>query len=141
MNYKLILPATVIVFGIGIYTGKLFYAKTETIEIEREVIKRDTVTVIKEIVRPDGTRETETISTDKSKESKDSKTSVIVAAPPQPQWHLSISGAANLQNSINVLPSSMVYGLQIERRILGPFSIGARIQTDKQIGLVVGYEF
>lgn len=136
MNPKICVALVVLALGLGIYVGKSQYSKTETVEVEKEVIKRDVVTVVKEVVRPDGTKETETTTIDKSKEKKDTLTSVATGTI-KPDWHISISASAASVAEI----SSPAYGFQIERRILGPFSAGLRIQTDKQIGLVVGYEF
>jgi hypothetical protein len=137
MNPKFLLPAIMIALGSGIYIGKLYFSRTETIEVEKEQTQKNVVTIVKEVVRPDGSRETETTTTDKSKETKDTKSSVSVVAPPRPDWHLSVAA----QTKFNPIEMKPIYGVQIERRILGPFSAGISVNTERSIGLVVGYEF
>ena len=67
-------------YGIGRYAQP---GKVEVKETIKEVIKKDVVTVVKEIVRPDGTKETETTTTDRSTETSDSsKNSKITAQRP-----------------------------------------------------------
>ena len=136
MSHKVYTAAIVVALALGIYIGKSQFSKTETVEVEREVIKRDVVTVVREVTMPDGTRSVETVTTDRSKERKD-VTNVTTKATASPDWHVSVSASAARVSEI----SSPVYGVQLERRILGPFSLGARVQTDKQIGVVVSYEF
>lgn len=137
MNHKVYTVAIVVALGLGVYIGKSQFAKTETVEVEREVVRKDIVTVVKEVVRKDGTRETETITTDKSKEKRDSSSTVTAITAVKPDWHISVSASTARVSEI----SSPVYGLQIERRILGPFSAGLRVQSDRYVGLVVAYEF
>jgi hypothetical protein len=133
--HKVYTAAIIAALGFGIYIGKSYYSRTETVEVEKEVIRKDIQTVVREIVRPDGTRSTETVTTDKSKEKRDSQASTTVVAPPLPNWHISASYARTLENP------APVYGLQVEKRLLGPFSVGLRAQSDKYVGLVIGYEF
>lgn len=106
-------------YGVGRYVQP---AKIETHEVEVikevEVVKKDVVTVIKEIVRPDGTKETVTTITDKTKETskKDSKSessTVIVYA--KPQWRVQSSSS---------LETNPKFGLGLERRVLGSVFMG-----------------
>lgn len=136
MSHKIYTALIAVALGLGVYIGKQAFSVTKTVEVEKAVVRNDIVTVVKEVVKPDGTKEIVSTTTDKSVERKDS-TVVKAVAAPQPQWHISASAS--------VQPSSgsyqPVYGLQVERSILGPFSIGVHADTNKQIGLVIGYEF
>jgi uncharacterized protein (DUF58 family) len=123
----------IVALGLGLYVGKLYFAKSESIETEREVIKRDVVTVVKEITRPDGTKESTTTTTDHSKESKENTLKIVVA--DQRNWHVSVSYLRGLSDP------APVYGLQVERKILGPVSVGLNVNSQKQIGVVIGFEF
>lgn len=137
MNHKVYTALIVAALGLGIYIGKSYFSKTQTVEVEKEVQKSDVVTVVHEIVKPDGSKETTSTTTDKSVTNKDAKSSIVSVAPPPPNWHVSASYAVEpLSGSYQP-----IYGLQVERRILGPFSVGVRAQSDKQIGVVVSYEF
>jgi hypothetical protein len=118
----------------GLYIGKTYYSRTEVKEVEKEVVRTDVVTVVKTVERPDGTKETTATTTDKSVAKKDSSITSVTAVA-KPDWHISISSSRSLSNV------ELIYGLQIERRILGPFSLGIRADTEKQIGLVIGMEF
>jgi hypothetical protein len=129
--HKIYTALIVAALGAGIYIGKSMFSKT--VEVEKEVVRTDVVTVVKTIERKDGTKETTSTTTDKSVAKKDSTSTVAVV--PRSQYHVSVSGSRSLDDS------NIVYGLQIEKSFIGPLSLGVRVQTDKQIGLVVGYEF
>lgn len=96
--------------------------------IEREVIKRDVETRIVEVVKPDGSKEVQTIIIDKSKESSTAKTPVLV---PKPDW---VVGAYYRIND-------PTYALSISRRILGPFSASAFGDLRGNLYLGVSVEF
>lgn len=114
---------------IGAAIGRYTASPTETVkEVEKEVVKHDVVTVTHEVKRPDGTTETEITTTDKTKESSTKKTEVSSAAAPN--WFL--VGSATKDN---------VYGLQVNRRILGPAFVGVGATTDHIYTLNVGVEF
>ncbi len=131
--YVAILIAT---FGAGIYLGKVQFSKTETVNVEHEIVKNNVITVTHEVSHTDGTHEVITTVTDKSTDAKAVKQTVVVAAPNLASpYHISASASTDFTGYAHV------YGLQIERKILGPFSIGVRADTNKQIGIVVGYEF
>lgn len=134
MNNKVVVVVCAACLALGLYLGKTMFATVETKEVQKEVVRKDIVTVVKEVVRPDGTKETETISTDKSVEKSD-KTVVMSAVNAAPNWFIS----ASLER--NSLDGPSVYGVQVERRILGPFSLGVRVNTEKTVGLVIGMEF
>ena len=136
MSHKLYTALIVVALGAGIYIGKVFYSGTSTVEIEKEVVRTDVVTVVKTIERKDGTKETISTTTDKSVAKSDS-TVKIVSAPPARLYSLTAS--------YSVQPTSgsyaPVYGIQLTKQFLGPFTLGLRVQSDKQVGMVVGYDF
>jgi hypothetical protein len=127
---KIILSIVAIVgLLIGGYAGRTLFPKVETKEIEK--IQKDIVTIVKEIVKADGTKEVVTTITDHSKENK------VTTTVPQKvdNWHLSVSDSKASLNSPDV------YGIQIERKLMGPVSLGLRVQTDKVIGITMGVSF
>lgn len=114
----------------------------EIVEVEVEKIKKEVRTIVKEIVKPDGTTET-TTTTEEIAESK-KKTKKEEASKEQelkivenlkPQWKAQV--LVGLED-INV-PS---YRVGIERRIFGPIFAGAYSKTDfGEYGLSVSMEF
>lgn len=120
---------------IGIIAGgiltKHFFPNVETKEVEKEVIKKDIVTITKEVIRPDGTKEVVTTTTDKSTEKKDK----TIVQYDKKEYHISASV------SRQSLTSKDVYGIQVEKKVFGDMTVGARIDTEKNIGVVVGISF
>lgn len=124
--------ALAIGFGLGSYLMPRI--ETQTVETEKEVIRRDVVTEIREIVRPDGSRETVSTIVDKSKEQKDSKSVITTIA--QSNWHVSLNGSVK-----SLKLEQPIYTLQIERRVLGDIYIGGSVSSEKAVGLSIGMEF
>jgi len=122
-----------VALGLGAYLDHRYNISTITQTVEKEVIKRDVVTIVKEVVRPDGTKDTTTTTTDRSKENRTDSSTVVKAAP---LYHISAIASIPL----NASPTP-IYGIQIERRFAGPFFLGVNAQTNLHIGLVVGMEF
>lgn len=101
------------------------------VEVEIEVIKRDVVTEVREIVKPDGSKEIVTIIKDKSQEKKESSKVVTIA---KSEWH--VSAAALTPNTKDIY-----YQVQIERRVLGNIHVGVLANTNSAYGISIGYEF
>lgn len=120
---------------LGLGLGSQLFPKIEekTVEIEKEKIVKDVVTVTKIITKPDGTKEEVTVVTDKSKESKEIKNTKIVS---KPDWHVSASAKTK-----SIQMNDLVYSVQVERRILGDIYLGVVGSSDKSAGLSVGFEF
>lgn len=94
------------------YTAYWYGSKKPAEIVERETVKYNVVTQIKEVTRPDGTKETTTTITDKTKET--AAKSVPVFAPEK-QW---VVGAYYRLNN-------PTYALSVSRRLVGPFSASA----------------
>lgn len=100
---------------------------------EKEVVRTQVRTVIREVTRPDGSTTRDTVITDNSTGTRTS--SVDVLKLRQKDWHLSASVSYNFD------ARKQDYGVQAQRRILGPVYLGAELRTDKSAGLIVGVEF
>jgi hypothetical protein len=131
---KIYTALIVVAFGIGAYIGKVSFSTTKTVEVNHETVRTDVQTVVHEVVRPDGSKEVVTTTVDHTIDRKDEKHTAIVAAP-QPQWHVSASASSDFSGP------ALIYGLQIEKQLIGPFSVGVRADTQKTIGLVIGWSF
>lgn len=135
MNTKQIAIYTAIVIALSVTGTKYLWPTVQSsLKIEeKEVIKKDIITIIKEKKNPDGSTETETTITDKSKEARDKLLEQIVVKPKD--WF--VSGGA----TVNPNDLTLVYNAQVNRRIIGPVYIGATVNTRKDVGLSVGFEF
>lgn len=118
-------------YGIGRYVQP---AKVEVKETTKEVIKRDVVTVVKEITRPDGTKETETRTEDRSTETSDTAKNSKVTAQ-RPAWK--VNGMIGYVSD----KSKTEYGVMVQKDYIGPVSLGAYATTEKTVGLTVGFSF
>lgn len=108
--------------------------QTKTEIVEKEVVRNNIKTIIKEIVRKDGTKETITEIVDKTKKQADSsKTETKILAK---NWMASLTYNKSLDAD--------GYQLSVSRRQLGPFFLTGNVATfggELQAGLGVGFEF
>lgn len=127
-NIKKLLVLSLVSAGIGGWIAYKVLPPREVVKIEeKEVIKNHTVTQIKEVIRPDGTKETNTTIIN------DSKTTI--SKQTQKDWFATVGIARTSLTSDNI------YQLGINRRILGPFYVGGSVTSDKQLGVNIGIEF
>lgn len=132
MKQTLITAAIALLIGAGL-GAKLFpTVNTKEVEVEKQVTVKDVVTVTKFITRPDGTTESTTTTTDKSKENKQATNTKVTLAP---DWHVSVAANTN-----NIALDDLRYTLQVERRIIGSLFVGANLSTDNTVGLSLGWE-
>lgn len=139
MSTKYIIILLIIVAAASAGITRYYFPQVEfkNTETTKEVVRNDVRTIIKEVTRPDGTKETITETTDKSVKKETSTSDTMIAA--KKQWMFDVGARANLDNISN--RDTFVYDLQVQRRILGPFFLGGRVSTDKSIGISVGMEF
>jgi hypothetical protein len=123
MINKQTLGAAVFIAGVllGAWITKSYYDKHTN--VDQNTTKEHTVTKI--IERPDGTKETIIVEDKKTKQI--SKTAVIN------DWSVGVATSLIEKNS--------VYTVFIDRRILGEFSLGAYVRSDKEAGVLVRYSF
>jgi hypothetical protein len=122
-----------LLLGGGLGTFLFPQVKTKEVQVEKEVVVKDIVTVTKVITRPDGTKEELITVTDKTKENKQTTSTKTVA---KANWHTSISAKSKLS------PVQVdIYTIQVEKRILGDLFLGAVVSSDKTVGLSIGLEF
>lgn len=130
----LVLATAVISTGITRYLFPRI--ETQTVDVIHEVIKKDIRTITKIIERPDGTKETIIDETDKS---TDKKTEKHTATTYQNKdWQ--IAGTAETDYT-QLKEAKLDYGIHVQRRILGPFYLGAMVNTGKRVGVSLGMEF
>ena len=135
MNLKLVLVLLIITGIVSAGITKYYFPKVEikSVEVTKEVIKNDIKTIVKTIIKPDGTKEIIAETTDKSTKQESIVKETIISK--KNDWMF------NAGTRINPPDLSLTYELIIQRRITGPFFIGAQVGTDKIIGLTIGLEF
>ncbi len=131
-NIKQIIVIGLTIFALGYYLGGKYQSPKEITKVEvqeHEVIKNNIITVTKEITKADGTKETVTTVVDKSIEKKDKQVESIVSKTIQKQWLVGLG--------VNPFSYTDTYSAQINRRVLGPFSVGVQYIRNKSenIGL------
>jgi hypothetical protein len=101
---------------------------------EKEVIKKDVRTVIKERTRPDGTTEKETVIVDNSKES--STKTFEQKIMKKNDWF--VAGGVEARN---LQFNDPIYRVEVNRRVLGDIFVGVSANTDRSLGVQVGFSF
>jgi len=118
---------------IGAGLGSQLFPKTKEVEVVKETTKTDIVTVTKEVIRPDGTKESTTTTTDKSVEKKSATATKVTA---QSKWAVGVTAAKGLDTLQETL-----YTVNVDYRLAGPLFLKATVSTDKQLGVGVQIEF
>ena len=127
MRVRYIILISTVSFLLGCYLESRYFSSSK----EVEVIKNHVVTVIKEVIRPDGSKEVDTIIKDDSVK-KDTKT--VTAPIKAPNWVISGGAGAGL----NLQP---FYVLQVQKRLLGPVILGIQGATNGTVTILAGVEF
>jgi hypothetical protein len=137
MTLKTQLLLAALLLALGFYVGTTYGPEQQKTEIqEREVIKRDIVTVVREVKRPDGTVERSEVTTDKSKERKQVESTVLVSVKPAvPLNRLGVT--AHTDN----FRQADSYTLSYERRLAGPLWVGLNYNTKQVYGASLAWEF
>lgn len=168
-SHKILLAIVVVAgaFALGKYTTSPKTVVETKIEYEEKIVTQIEEKIVEKVVeveverirtvieKPDGTKIT--VEHDKSKTKEEEKKSEVVVAveeeikeeidhsfrktEPQirPQWHISASVGVDMQNLLTSSP--VVYGAQVERRIVGPVFLGARADSNGVVSAVIGVEF
>ena len=112
--------------GTAYYYG---YKKPPQVEIKQvETVRKNVVTVVKEIERPDGTKEKETTIVDKSKESTKTNTSI-----KKQEFQYLVGISYNFSNQ--------AYKLDASRRLFGPVFGTVEASSNGNLFVGVKYEF
>ncbi len=129
-NYIIVATIAFITGAVGV---KFLFPtiKEKTVEVEKEVVRKDIVTEIREVIKKDGTKEIVTVIVDKSKEQKESSKTQIIS---KDEWHISV--AALTPNTKDIF-----YQVQVERRIIGDIHLGVLANTNNQYGISLGMSF
>lgn len=140
IQYKTLAAIILVAMVIGGAIETKFASNKSEIKtqvVDHTITQNHVVTVVKEVDRPDGTKE---ITTTKDDTSVKHDTSVSdkedIKAKPAPNWMVSAGVGFELDNSFG-----RVYKAEVQRRILGPVFLGVYGTTRSEAGLTVGFEF
>ena len=136
LSWKTLGIYTVVIAALAVGATKRLWPTVDTkLTIqEKEVIKKDIQTVIKEVVKPDGTKETTTTIVDHSKESTKKQVEQIVNK--KNDWFVAAGAEARFNDLQNP-----VYKIEANRRILGDIFVGATVNTQGAVGVQLGFTF
>jgi type II secretory pathway pseudopilin PulG len=130
----------VVGYGLGRYVQPAkVVTKTQTVTQVVTQIQEHVHTVTHTVVQPNGIKDITTVTDNNSTENKDSDTkssSSTITTYSKPQWRAQGLAGLNLSNV-----STPIYGLGVERRILGPIFVGAYGKTNSEAGLSLSLEF
>ena len=138
MSLRNVLILSVILCVVTFVTTRYYFPQVETRTevVEKEVVRTDVRTIIKEVVKADGTKEKTTEIIDKTKRTDESKKTDVKLA--KKDWHVSVLYTRNVSEN------QAGYTLNVSRRQLGPWfltgSMG-RIGNDTNLGIGIGMEF
>ena len=132
---RLLVLSNIFSLLLGGFLVYKFFPRTEIVhrdvEVVREIEVRDVVTKIVKVY-PDGTKE-ETTIVDKTKKEVDKSTEVIITNREK-DWSLSL-----MYSPLNISgDNTNEYTVSIERRVLGPWRVGAFGSSTGAIGVSVG---
>lgn len=136
IGWKAIGIYTVVIAALAIGATKRLWPSIETqVKVEeKEVIKKDVRTIIKERTNTDGSSTKETIIVDNSKESSIKKFEQITVK--KHDWFVAAGAEARLDEINNP-----AYKLEVNRRIVGDLFLGATVNTKGSFGVQVGITF
>ena len=132
---RLLVLSNIFSLLLGGFLVYKFFPRTEIVhrdvEVVREVEVRDVVTKIVKVY-PDGTKE-ETTIIDKTKKEVDKNKEVLITNREK-DWSLSL-----MYSPLNISgPNTNEYIVNIERRVLGPWRVGAFGSSTGSVGISVG---
>lgn len=124
---KQIITTLLLGLGLGYYAAKKL-TPPEIQTVEKEVVKDRIVTVIKHKKDSQGNEETTTVI----EEDRKTENTVVEKKPlqPAPDWGVAVQYNSKLE-----------YGVQVDRRILGPFSVQIGITQSGTASAGLRYEF
>jgi hypothetical protein len=135
INWKTLIVYTIVIVVLSVVVTKRFWPTIDTqVKVEeKEIIKHDVRTIIKEQTNPDGSSTKETIIVDNSKEVSAKKFEQTTTK--KNDWFVA-AGAEATSRSLNP-----IYRIEVNRRVLGDVYVGVSGRTDGLIGLQIGFSF
>lgn len=138
MNLKYVAALLLLVAVLSAALTRYYFPKVEykSQEVIKEVVRNDIKTIVKEITRPDGSKEIVTETTDKSERTEVAKKDVVINA--KSQWLVSLTAQSALKDT------EVGYELSVARRQLGPFYLVGQVgyrNNETTAGIGIGFEW
>lgn len=149
-RYKVILCIIVVLtsFAFGRYSTPVI-VKTERVEVEKKTetstddLNRHKETTTKEVVKPDGSKETTTTTTEDTSRRKDKKDTEDTQKSDKTETVKSkdvVTLSALAMVSVTN-PTGIDYGLHVSKPMIGPIVVGIFGFTDGRVGVSLGLQF
>jgi hypothetical protein len=78
---------------------------------------------------------------DRTTDATGKQASVTLTRPVGPDWRVAVLAGASLKEPLLPIAGPLVLGLEVDRRIIGPFWLGAWVSTSGAAGLAVSGVF
>ena len=122
--------------GITRYYFPQMTVQTKTVEVQKNVVQDNIKTIVQTMKLPNGEVDTTSMTIDNTVHTEtDTKTQQIQLSP-QKNWFVGAEATITRVNFANP-----AYGVYVNRRIVGPFYLGASATTKGEFGVSVGMEF
>lgn len=123
--------SVILLIGAALGAGLMYKLRApQTIEVEKEVVKKDIVTRIIERKSPNGTTETETVITDTSSERRDSTSKIT-----KDERKYTVSALAGINSDL-----TPAYGV-LGQKHFDAIAVGIGFTTRKEVSVTVGLSF
>lgn len=145
--------ALLIAFAFGRYSApEHVKIETKIVEIEKKVVDTDTLRdkhreiVVKEVVRPDGTKEKVTTTVEDSNTSRKTRTEEETSRTEEKLEEITRGSKVTLAALVGAplslsSPATPIYGGLIYKPILGPIGVGAWGFSNATFGASIGLSF
>jgi hypothetical protein len=109
-----------------------YFPTVKTVEVEKEVIRNNIQTVTHTVKQPNGAIDITTTTTDHSQ---------TVLTDTKKEYNVNRDWVISAFAETSIKLDSPSYGLQVQRRVLGPVFIGGLVNNKGNIGVSLGMEF
>ena len=124
--------------GETVYVDRVVY---RTIDTRKEPNGTMTTHTVERSDTDTHRQTTETSARDAVTERQGQASTVQVVTPVLPQWRAAVLAGASLKSPLLPVAGPLVLGLEVDRRIVGPFWLGVWAQTQGSAGVSLSAEF
>lgn len=136
ITYRIYIISLLVIAGLSAATTRYYFpqVQSKTVTVEHEVEHNNIITVTHTIREPSGTVDTTTTVTDHSTKIDQNIQTAVVSK--QLDWHVGAQVGMDVHKGL--IP---IYGVSLDRRIIGPVTVGGFGLTNGTIGVSVGLSF
>lgn len=136
ITYRIYIISLIVVAGLAAATTRFYFpqVQSKTVTVEHEVEHNNIVTVTHTVHDANGAVDTTTTVTDHSTKIESNSQTALVNKPLD--WH--VGALVGMDVHKGLIP---IYGASLDRRILGPVTVGGFGLTNGTIGVSIGLSF